>query len=342
MPNETLTETPETNSRFHPALAGVIGQDNIKSALSLSLANAARMVRTGEKIAMTQPLLFGEAGLGKTKLAELYGNEMASILNVPFIRVENPEEIRLKSDFDKWFTRLESEPSFVLFIDEVHAMTSQISHLLLKSFLMKMGDPSKVGTSIQVGSNFFVPDRTNKVIILGTNQAGKVDPAIVSRWQTFNLSLYNNQEIFQIANLLVANHGLTVESDRILAMIAGCGRGTARPIVNLLGDSVLPLCISQGTTVIDKDIVLEALRQQEMFPLGFDKAEVEMLSKIGNGTVSKMRILAMVPSLDGVLTKAIAYACNMNMLKIEHNGHVCLTKEGKAYKAKVEKMGFTF
>lgn len=343
MPNEALTETPENISPFHPSLAGVIGHNNIKSALSLSLSNAARMAETGERIALTQPLLFGEAGLGKTKLAEIYGNAMASILKVPFIRVENPEEIRLKVDFDKWITRLEAEPSFVLFIDEMHELkTNSPSHLYLKSFLMKMGDPSKIGTDIQVCSSYFIPDRTNKVIILGTNQAGKVDPAIVSRWQTFNLSLYNQKEIFQIANLLIVNHGLTVESDKILAMIAGCGRGTARPIVNLLCDSILPLCISQGTTVINRDIVLEALRQQEMFPLGFNKAEVEMIAKIGNDTISKLRIATMVPALEGVLTRAIAYACNANMVKVEHNGHISLTKAGRAYKRKIEEMGFTF
>jgi Holliday junction resolvasome RuvABC ATP-dependent DNA helicase subunit len=330
-------------SPFHPAFAGVVGQNNVKSAFSLSLSNAARMVETGEKIALTWPLLLGEAGLGKTNLAEIYGRELASILKVPFIRVENPEEIRLKVDFDKWFARLESEASFVLFLDEVHEMKpNQVSHLYLKSFLMKMGDPSKIGTSIQVGSNFFVPDRSNKVIILGTNQAGKVDPAILSRWQTFNLSLYNNQEILQIAKLLVSKYNLTVEDDKILALISGCGRGTARPIVNLLNDSILPLCISQGTTTISRDIVLEALRQQEMFPLGFNKAEVEMISKLGNSTVSKMRITAMVPALEGVLTKAIAYACNMNVMKVENNGHLALTKTGKAYKNKIEEMGFTF
>lgn len=325
---------------FHPVFNNIVGQTITKSALSLSLANAATMKQTGVKVDLAQPLLLGEAGLGKTELARCYARQMSEILDIPFVEVSNPEDIRLMTVFEKWLSNLESMPSFVLFVDEVHKIGKDVAHKYLHTFLLKMLDRQNVGQSVQVSDKYFIPDRANKIIILGTNVPGKVDPAIKSRMQNFNLSLYNRDEIKAITNLLFDSRGLQVESERLSEIIAGCGRGTARPIVNLVDDSLLPMTQNFGSNIVTQTMTMEALKHQEMYPLGLKKPEVEMLMRLKSGILTKNQIIMSIPALDGVMSQAVAYCSNCNLVQVATNSMIALTKKGKRYINDLAEFGF--
>jgi Holliday junction resolvasome RuvABC ATP-dependent DNA helicase subunit len=326
---------PDT-SPYHPAFNHIIGQKTAKSALSMSIASH----ECGAEL--SQPLILGEAGLGKTELAKSYGNAIAEKLGVQMVEIGSPRDVRNLTEFDPIFQQLVNDPKFVLYLDEVHELESgKVAHMKLITFLRKGLDRQNEGKVVQISDQYYIPDRKNKVIILSTNHPDKVDTAIRSRCMTINLMHYNKDEIRLITSSLLEKNGLVIDSDDTLERMASCGRGTARPIVNLMRDTLVPMAALFQTNVITNDMVMEALRQNEMFPGGFNLPETQMMVLLLDSPKNRNQILSRIPNLDGIFHKAAAYMQSYKVIDLQTNGMFRLTEKGKTYIAKCRELRFS-
>ncbi len=104
------------------AFPHIIGQTAIKSRLEAS-------INAPENTDLSQPIFFGEAGLGKTELGNAYALAMAEKLGCEITHFNSPEEFRHQesAELSKLLTVLESDEPAVIVIDEIHKITELIS-----------------------------------------------------------------------------------------------------------------------------------------------------------------------------------------------------------------------
>jgi Holliday junction resolvasome RuvABC ATP-dependent DNA helicase subunit len=316
----------------HPAFSHVVGQTNAKSLLSLSI-NSSKM--DGELI---QPLFLGEAGLGKTEMARAYGNAIAQELGVNMIEYATPKDFRLITDFDPFLDRLISDDKFVVYIDECHEIdTKMVSHAKFIALLRKALDRQNDKKVIQIADRQTTFDRTKKVFILATNHSDKVDAAIKSRMDVINLTVYNMNEMKEITKRILEKNELECDCDQTLTRISTCGRGTARPIVNLV-QNVFKL---MGLSVIDNDAAMTALRMKEMFPAGLKADEVRLLDICKDSAFNRMQICSALTGLIGVFSESAAYLIQKGLLEAVKGGYKT-TPKGQKYLRFAEREGFVW
>lgn len=316
----------------HPAFSHVVGQKNAKSLLSLSINSA---TQDGELI---QPLFLGEAGLGKTELARTYGNTIAKELGVKMIEYATPKDFRLITDFDPFLDKLISDESYVVYIDECHEVDPKmVSHAKFLALLRKALDRQNDGKVIQIADRQTTFDRTKKVFILATNHPDKVDNAIKSRMDVINLTLYNMDEMKEITKRILEKHEMECDCEQTLTRISTCGRGTARPIVNLV-QNVFKI---MGVSVIDNDIAMNALRMKEMYPAGLKGDEVRILEICKTKQFNRMQICSTLTGLIGVFSESAAYLIQKGLLEAVKGGYKT-TPKGQKYLRFAEREGFVW
>jgi Holliday junction resolvasome RuvABC ATP-dependent DNA helicase subunit len=341
MPDTSLTiPLPSSTVNFHPVFNHVIGQDTAKSVLSLAIASAD--IDEDERPDLCQPIFLGEAGLGKTELAETYGKAIAARLGCDMIRIGTPKDVRNLAEFDPIFERIVDDEYLVLYIDECHELEpSKPAHAKLATFIRKALDRQNDNKPIQIADRVTVFNRKKKVIILSTNHADKMDTALMSRMQKINLVPYKMDEIRAITNKILEKNDITVDNQQTVDRIAICGRGTARPIVNLVQNSIIPMMKCTSSSHLNNNIVMEALKQNEMFPGGLTLPEVAFLLVLRGAPKNRLQILSTVTSLDGGFAKAAAYLQTHKLVQMQTNGIFHLTSKGSAYiKHCREELGF--
>lgn len=192
----------------------IVGQVNAKDFLSLSL-----YAEDGCELA--QPLILGEAGLGKTEIARSYGKAIANKLKVDFIEYATPKDFRLVDDFEAFEKVLVEEESFVIYIDECHEIDIKMtSHGKFVAYIRKALDRQNTGKTFQFGSEVTTYDRSKKVFIFATNHPNKVDSAIKSRMNVINLPTYTLKEMKEIARLVLSKNELEADCEQTLNRIA--------------------------------------------------------------------------------------------------------------------------
>lgn len=316
----------------HQAFKHIIGQNNAKSLLSLSINSA---MNSGELI---QPLFFGEAGLGKTELARSYGNAIAKELDVEMIEYATPKDFRLISEFDPFLDRLINEEKYVVYIDECHELdTGMVSHAKFAAFIRKAIDRQNDGKVIQIADKQTMFDRSKKVFILSTNYPNKVDPAIKSRMDVINLVPYNMAELKEITEQIFKKNGMECDCEQTLMRIASCGRGTARPIVNLVQNVFKLMNVSN----IDNTLAMIALRMKEMYPAGLKADEVRLLDLCKTKGYSRMQIVSSLTGLNGIFSESVSYLIQKGLLNAGH-GIFKTSDKGKKYLTYVTREDFTW
>jgi Holliday junction resolvasome RuvABC ATP-dependent DNA helicase subunit len=327
----------------HPAFNHLVEQHNAIEQLSLSIATADyNIAQSPQKpLDLCQPLLLGAPGLGKTELALTYANSQAARLGCDIIRINTPRDIRNMDEFNPIFDRMLNEPKKIIYIDECHEMEKgKVAHGLLLAYLRASLDRQNTGKHFQVGPHLTTYDRSTNIVILSTNHPDKVDDALKSRCQVIDLVPYTPEGITQITQNLLEKHELTVDSDKTLNMISVCGRGTARPIVNLLNEQLLPLARNMGMSELNSAVVLESLRLAQMYPSGLSKPEIDFINSLKNGVKNRRQIESIVTSLDGQFPKASAFLQAKGFVHMQSNGMFYLTDRGTKYIRAIGKAGF--
>lgn len=193
-------------------LADFQGQSGVTEELGIALL-AAR--QRGE--ALDHILLYGPPGLGKTTIARLISNEMAT----PFIE-SNGAALRTKNDLSNLLMSL--TPGAVLFIDEIHALPIALEELLymaMEDFKLQFAD----------GLSMDLPKFT---LVGATTRQGLLSAPLKDRFGLqFRLEPYREDALSKIVERSARILGVGITSDATLDVVRR-SRGTPRIANRLL------------------------------------------------------------------------------------------------------------
>lgn len=279
----SFTSMDENEYSLRPKMmSDYVGQQKVKENLGVFI-EAAKL----RNEPLDHVLLYGPPGLGKTTLASVIANE----LNVN-IRVTSGPAIEKPGDLVALLTNLEEGD--VLFIDEIHRLSSQVEEVLYPALEDYMIDiiigkgPS--ARSIRLDLKKFT-------LIGATTRAGSLTAPLRDRFgMIFRLEMYNEDELTDIIKRSAGILGMDIVEEGARA-IAKRSRGTPR-IANRLIKRVRDFAQVYSDGVIDEKVAVMALTRLEIDELGLDNTDRQMLRSInvnfGGGPVGLETLAATI------------------------------------------------
>lgn len=240
------------------------GQDKILENLKV-FVSAAKM----RSEALDHVLLHGPPGLGKTTLAHIIANELASNL-----RVSSGPVLDKPSDLAGLLTSLESGD--VLFIDEIHRLNPIVEEYLYSAMedykIDIMLDSGPNARSVQIGLNPFT-------LIGATTRSGLLTAPLRARFGITSRLEYYDADLLK--KILIRSAGIlnTPIDDDGAYEIARRSRGTPRIANNLLRRT-RDFAQVKGKGVITSEIAQFALTALEVDQDGLDEMDNRILSTI--------------------------------------------------------------
>lgn len=244
-----------------PKLTDYIGQDKVKSNLSIFI-EAARKRRES----LDHVLLYGPPGLGKTTLAYIIARELGVD-----IKVTSGPVIERPGDLAAILTNMHEHE--VLFIDEIHRLSHVVEEILYPAMedfhidiLIGQG-PSARSMKLDI------PKFT---LVGATTRAGSLTSPLRDRFgMHFRLEFYTPQELSVIIRRSASILGVKL-TDGGAGELALRARGTPR-IANRLLKRVRDYAEVKGDGTIDEKIAREALTAFEVDQKGFDQMDRKLL-----------------------------------------------------------------
>ncbi len=245
-------------------LIDYIGQKKVKDNLSIFIQAAATR---GE--ALDHVLLYGPPGLGKTTLSNIIAAEMGvSIRTTSGPAVERP------GDLAAILTAL--EPRDVLFIDEIHRLSSTTEEILYSAMEDGCLD-IVIGKGPSARSiRLSLPPFT---LVGATTRAGQLTSPLRDRFGVISrLEFYEVEDLKEI--VLRTASILKVEiTDDGADEIARRSRGTPR-VGNRLLKRVRDFALVWEDGIVNQTIAREALNRLEVDPVGLDNIDQKTLKTI--------------------------------------------------------------
>ena len=278
---ETKVEDKGVDNALRPqSLDDFTGQFKLRENLKVFIQAA--KARSG---ALDHILFYGPPGLGKTSLSQIIAKE----LGVGFHSTSGPV-IEKGGDLAAILTSL--QPHDVLFIDEIHRLSTSVEEILYPAM-----EDHKLDIIIGEGP----AARTVKVdlppftLVGATTRAGMLSSPLRERFGVQQrLDYYNTEELASIVKRASALLGVDIDNAGALE-VAKRSRGTPR-IANRLLRRVRDFAVVKGDGVIHKELADMALTAIEVDSLGLDRNDHRYLEilveKFGGGPVGVETIAA--------------------------------------------------
>jgi Holliday junction DNA helicase RuvB len=263
--NNTKDDGNELNIRPHQ-LDEFIGQKKIVENLKVFIGAAKYRKETLDHV-----LFHGPPGLGKTTLAQIISKEVKSN-----IKVTSGPMLSKTKDLAAILTNLDEND--ILFIDEIHRMTSSVEEVLypaMEDYCIDLiiGDGPAART-VKINIPMFT-------LVGSTTRLGLLTNPLRDRFGiTFKLDFYDLKELERVVIRASKIFKINIADDAA-AEIAKCSRGTPRIAVKLLR-RVRDYANFAKEDVICIDLVHSSLKKLHIDQKGLDSLDYKYIKFIAN------------------------------------------------------------
>ncbi|MDP3052712.1 MAG: Holliday junction branch migration DNA helicase RuvB [bacterium] len=305
-----------------------VGQENVKKNLKM-IMDAAR--KRGE--VCDHLLFYGQAGLGKTTLANLLAKEMGTN-----IKTTTGPALEKAGDLVAILTNL--EPNDILFIDEIHRVNKLIEEIFYPAM-----ESRKIHLIIGKGpsARSFSLDLPPFTLVGATVRVSLLSNPFRSRFgATFKLDYYNLENVEKILQRSARLLGVELDTPA-LKILARASRFTPR-VANRLLKRARDFTEVYSHGKIDEEVAVKTLAMLEIDEMGLEAYDRRLINtiieKFNGGPVGLKNLAASLSEDEGSIEEVYEpYLMTLGFLSRTSAGRVATQAAYEYFKIKNKGLG---